>query len=134
DNRKIFRNKPLIFLNHHSSVTSYTHFRNLPAPLNILSNFAANIYLMKKTYSRPKAAFHTSRPADRKPGIARNRLIIGRKPILEALESGTDIDKIFILKSATGDDVQVIRQKAKERNIACSLVPVEKLDRMSKSN
>lgn len=89
---------------------------------------------MKKPHSRPKAAFHTPRSADRKPGIARNRLIIGRKPIIEALEGGTDIDKIFILKSATGDDIQTIKQKARERNIAWSMVPIEKLDRMSKSN
>ncbi|MBX9449299.1 MAG: 23S rRNA (guanosine(2251)-2'-O)-methyltransferase RlmB [Taibaiella sp.] len=89
---------------------------------------------MKKPHSRPKAAFHTPRSAERKPGIARNRLIIGRKPIIEALEGGTDIDKIFILKSATGDDIQTIKQKARERNIAWSMVPVEKLDRMSKSN
>lgn len=68
------------------------------------------------------------------PKIAKNRLIIGRKPMLEALDSGTAIDKIFILKSATGEDIQQIKNLAKRQNIALSLVPVEKLNRFTQSN
>lgn len=55
-------------------------------------------------------------------------LLIGRKPLLEALEQGTAIEKIFLLRTATGPDINTIKQLAKERNIPISQVPVEKLN------
>src|SRR4051812_46145796 len=59
-------------------------------------------------------------------------LIVGRKPLLEALETGVTIEKIFVLRSATGPDVVAIKQKAREQNIPVSQVPVEKLDGLTK--
>lgn len=59
-------------------------------------------------------------------------LIVGRKPLLEALRQGTFLEKIFLLRTATGDDISVLKQLAKERNIPISLVPVEKLNRMTR--
>lgn len=66
---------------------------------------------------------HTSLP--------KSRLIIGRKPMLEALEQGKDIEKIFLLQTATGAEITAIRQLAKAQNIALSLVPQEKLSRFT---
>ena len=60
-------------------------------------------------------------------------LLIGRKPVLEALELGTTIEKLFLLRTATGLDITAIKQKAKELNIPISQVPVEKLDYMTKT-
>lgn len=60
-------------------------------------------------------------------------LLIGRKPILEALQQGVTIEKIFLLRSATGQEVNVIKQLAKEQNIPLSQVPVEKLNNLSKA-
>ncbi len=60
-------------------------------------------------------------------------LLIGRKPILEALEQGTTIEKIFLLRTATGPEVITIKQLARERNIPISQVPVEKLNNMTKA-
>lgn len=60
-------------------------------------------------------------------------LIIGRKPLLEALQQGTTIEKIFMLRSATGPEVSSIKQLARERNIPVSQVPVEKLDGMTRA-
>ncbi len=60
-------------------------------------------------------------------------LIIGRKPLLEALQQGTTIEKIFMLRSATGPEVSSIKQLARERNIPISQVPVEKLDGMTRA-
>jgi 23S rRNA (guanosine2251-2'-O)-methyltransferase len=60
-------------------------------------------------------------------------LIIGRKPLLEALEQGTTIEKIFLLRSATGPEVGVIKQMARDRNIPISQVPVEKLNNLTKA-
>ncbi len=40
-------------------------------------------------------------------------LLIGRKPILEALQQGDAIEKLFLLKSATGPEISEIKQLAK---------------------
>src|SRR5579883_2869599 len=60
-------------------------------------------------------------------------LLIGRKPILEALEGGAIIEKIFLLRSANGPEIQTIKQLAKERQVPISQVPVEKLDNMTRA-
>ena len=59
-------------------------------------------------------------------------LLVGRKPVLEALEQGVTIEKIFLLRTATGEDINRIKLKAKEYNIPVSQVPVEKLDYLTK--
>jgi 23S rRNA (guanosine2251-2'-O)-methyltransferase len=59
-------------------------------------------------------------------------LLVGRKPVLEALEQGVSIEKIFLLRTANGNDINAIKQKARELNIPISQVPVEKLDYMTK--
>lgn len=52
--------------------------------------------------------------------------------MLEALEQGITIEKIFLLRTATGEDINRIKLKAKEYNIPVSQVPVEKLDYLTK--
>src|SRR5690606_5602773 len=73
------------------------------------------------------------RPFAPKKGVDKNRLIIGRKPLIEALDSGASIDKIFILKSSKGDDLSYIKGKAQQAQIPISLVPQEKLDKFTKA-
>jgi 23S rRNA (guanosine2251-2'-O)-methyltransferase len=60
-------------------------------------------------------------------------LLIGRKPVMEALQQGTTIEKIFLLRTATGPEINAIKQLSKELNIPISQVPVEKLDYMTKT-
>lgn len=79
---------------------------------------------MKKIYSK----------SVQKSSVPKTRIIIGRKPILEALYQGTTIEKLFILKTANGPELQEIMNLAKERNIAMSFVPIEKLNRFSTAN
>lgn len=62
------------------------------------------------------------------------RLIIGRKPLLETLKEGRDIEKIFLLKSATGSDIDELKYLARQQDIPLSLVPSAKLDRISRAN
>ena len=69
-----------------------------------------------------------------KPTLPKSRLIIGRKPLIEALQSGTSIEKIFILKSASGDELYTIKDAARKQDIAISYVPVEKLTRFTQAN
>ena len=60
-------------------------------------------------------------------------LLIGRKPVLEALQSGAAIEKLFLLRSATGQEISAIKQIARERNIPISQAPVEKLNGMTRA-
>lgn len=61
-------------------------------------------------------------------------LLIGRKPLLEALEEGKTVEKIFILRTAGGDEISTIKKLAAERNIPVSRVPEEKLNSLSRAN
>lgn len=60
-------------------------------------------------------------------------LLIGRKPVLEALEQGTPVEKIFLLRTAMGPEIQSIKQIAREQNVPISQVPAEKLQGMTKA-
>lgn len=61
------------------------------------------------------------------------RLIIGRNPLIEALSTGTAIEKIFLLRSASGEEIGTIKRLAAQHNIPLVQVPQEKLDRFTKS-
>ena len=60
-------------------------------------------------------------------------LLIGRKPVMEALEGGSVIEKIFLLRSASGPEIISIKQLARDRQVPISQVPVEKLNSMTKA-
>lgn len=57
--------------------------------------------------------------------------IIGRNPVIEALKSGREIDKILVLKGANQGSVNKIVALAKERNIIIQPADKIKLDTMS---
>lgn len=61
-------------------------------------------------------------------------LIIGKQPLLEALQSGRPIDKILFQKNISGDVVQQIRQLAREAGIPIQMVPPEKLNHLTRAN
>ena len=60
-------------------------------------------------------------------------ILVGRKPVLEALEQGATIEKIFLLRSATGIEINTIKHLAINNNVPISQVPVEKLDNLTKT-
>lgn len=68
-----------------------------------------------------------------KPAVRSLPLLIGRKPVLEALEQGTAVEKLFILRSATGPEISDIKRLAREQNVPVSQVPVEKLNSFTKA-
>lgn len=69
-----------------------------------------------------------------KPGIKKSSLIIGRQPIIEAIQSGRPIDKILFQHNVSGDSIGTIRQLARDNNIPIQQVPPEKLHGLSKAN
>lgn len=71
---------------------------------------------------------------NKKPAIKKSSLIIGRQPIIEAIEAGRGIDKIFFQRNVSGDSIGKIRQLAKDHNIPIQQVPPEKLNSFTQAN
>ena len=60
--------------------------------------------------------------------------IFGIRAIIEAINAGKEIDKVFIQKEAQGELMQELMKTMKKGNINFSYVPVEKLNKLSKFN
>jgi 23S rRNA (guanosine2251-2'-O)-methyltransferase len=56
------------------------------------------------------------------------KVIVGRKPVLEAINSNEEIDQVYILFGQKGNIVDAIRAASKKRSIKCNLVPYEKFN------
>jgi 23S rRNA (guanosine2251-2'-O)-methyltransferase len=59
--------------------------------------------------------------------------IFGIRAIIEAIESGSTINKIYLQKELRGSLFFELNNLIKEKKIATSLVPIEKLNRLSKN-
>jgi 23S rRNA (guanosine2251-2'-O)-methyltransferase len=66
--------------------------------------------------------------------VKQSSLIIGRQPLIEALQSGKAIDKILLQKNATGEALTAIRQLAREKQVPVQQVPAEKLHYLTRAN
>lgn len=64
----------------------------------------------------------------------KDSIIIGRQPLIEALQSGLAIDKILVQKNASGDIIGHIRALSKEYDVPVQMVPIEKLNSLTKAN
>ncbi|MGB5530637.1 MAG: RNA methyltransferase substrate-binding domain-containing protein, partial [Ignavibacteriaceae bacterium] len=53
-------------------------------------------------------------------------IIIGRKPVLEALNSDEEIEQVYILFGQQGNIINAIRVAAKKRGIKCNQIPLER--------
>lgn len=60
--------------------------------------------------------------------------IFGLRAIIEAIESGSSINKVYLQKGLRGNLYNELDKLIKTHKIATSTVPVEKLDRLSKNN
>jgi 23S rRNA (guanosine2251-2'-O)-methyltransferase len=61
-------------------------------------------------------------------------IIIGRQPLIEALQSGRAIDKIFFQRNVSGESIGEIRRLAEKRGIPIQQVPTEKLMSFTRAN
>jgi 23S rRNA (guanosine2251-2'-O)-methyltransferase len=64
----------------------------------------------------------------------RPSIIIGRQPVIEALESGRPIDKILLQSNVSGDIIAKIRQLARNNRVPVQVVPAEKLNSYTRSH
>ncbi len=53
-------------------------------------------------------------------------IIIGRKPVLEALNSNEEIEQVYLLFGLQGNIINAIRVAAKKRGIKCNQIPLER--------
>ncbi len=60
--------------------------------------------------------------------------IFGIRAIIEAIESGSTINKIYLQKGLRGNLFYELDKLIKEKKLTTSMVPVEKLNRLSKNN
>ncbi|MAJ98733.1 MAG: 23S rRNA (guanosine(2251)-2'-O)-methyltransferase RlmB [Flavobacteriales bacterium] len=65
----------------------------------------------------------------------KNKLeIFGLQPIIEAIKSGKEFDKIFIKKGLQGQLSSDLKYLIKKNNIPSKFVPLEKINRLTKKN
>lgn len=63
-----------------------------------------------------------------------NTVIFGIRAIIEAIESGSAINKVYLQKGLRGELFYQLEKLIKKHKISTSVVPSEKLDRLSKHN
>jgi 23S rRNA (guanosine2251-2'-O)-methyltransferase len=61
-------------------------------------------------------------------------MLFGLRPILEALNAGRTLDKIFLLRGTKNSMTQDISDLARAANVPVSMVPLEKLEGMTRKN
>ncbi|MBP5547306.1 MAG: 23S rRNA (guanosine(2251)-2'-O)-methyltransferase RlmB [Bacteroidales bacterium] len=62
------------------------------------------------------------------------QLVCGMRPVLEAIDTKRQIDKVFIQNNIEGSLASELRKAVADAGIAFQYVPVEKLNRMTSSN
>ncbi|HEX6333830.1 MAG TPA: 23S rRNA (guanosine(2251)-2'-O)-methyltransferase RlmB [Flavisolibacter sp.] len=58
----------------------------------------------------------------------KSSLVTGRKAILDAIDAGTPLDRIYLDNRSGGDTINLIKSKAMQNGIPVNYVPVEKLN------
>jgi len=62
-----------------------------------------------------------------------NTIIFGLRAIIEAIDSGSTLNKVYLQKGLRGNLFFELETRIKKEKITTSFVPVEKLDRLSKN-
>lgn len=63
-----------------------------------------------------------------------NDMIFGIHPVLEAIQSGKQIDKIFIQNGLQGENIKSIKIAVSKIDLRINYVPLEKLNRITRKN
>lgn len=71
-----------------------------------------------------------SRPVKRET----NQMVFGIRAVIEAIESGKEIESLFIQRGIAGSLIAELRELLRTRNIAFQQVPPEKLNRITQKN
>lgn len=66
--------------------------------------------------------------------MEKDNMIFGVRAVMEAIEAGESIDKVFMKNDTTGELSRELSQLTKERGIPLQRVPLEKLNRFTRKN
>lgn len=66
--------------------------------------------------------------------IDKTQYIYGIHAVLEAIDAGKDIDKIFLSKTLNNETTQEISDRARQLRVPVQRVPVQKIDRITRRN
>ncbi len=69
-----------------------------------------------------------------KSGRENNQMIFGIRAVIEAVKSGKDIESVYVQRGLTGELFMELRTLLKEHELSYQLVPVEKLNRITRKN
>ena len=61
-------------------------------------------------------------------------MVYGIRPVLEALDAGHEVEKAFVQRGAGGDAFRTLLQQFKDYDVPYQVVPVEKLNRLTRKN
>ena len=64
----------------------------------------------------------------------KNTLIVGRAKVIQALEEGKQLDRIYLVSTVHGETVDAIKNLAEKHGVPINKVPVEKLNGYNVSN
>jgi 23S rRNA (guanosine2251-2'-O)-methyltransferase len=64
----------------------------------------------------------------------KNTLVVGRKAVIEAMQTGKQLERIYLQSTVHGDVVEEIRKLAEKNEVPINKVPVEKLNNFNVSN
>ena len=64
----------------------------------------------------------------------KNTLVIGRKAVLEAMQTGKQLERIYLQSTVHGDVIDEIKTLAEQHLVPINKVPVEKLNNFNVSN
>lgn len=64
----------------------------------------------------------------------REDLVYGRHPVLEALDSGRPVDKVFLQQGTRGEFEKELRNLCKAKEVPFTIIPQAKLGRMTRGN
>lgn len=64
----------------------------------------------------------------------KNTLVIGRKAIIEAMQTGKQLERIYMQSTVHGDVIDEIKDLAEKQMVPINKVPVEKLNNFNVSN
>jgi len=62
-----------------------------------------------------------------------DNIIYGIRPVIEAIEAGKQIDKIFVKKGSDAPLIRELKNVAKQHKVQIQEVPVEKLNRLTRN-
>jgi 23S rRNA (guanosine2251-2'-O)-methyltransferase len=66
--------------------------------------------------------------------MEKEHLIFGIRAIIEAIQAGKEVDKVFLQKEAQGELMKDLMKVMKRNNVNFTYVPVEKLNRLTPNN